>query len=74
MIFAPVESELAGTRLVVIPHGPLHYVPFHALKDRASYLIDRYEISYSPSAAVLKLCRARGGKRSQISNLKSQIP
>jgi CHAT domain-containing protein len=59
MIFAPVESQLAGSRLVIIPHGPLHYVPFHALKSKSSYLVDRYEISYSPSAAVLKLCRAR---------------
>jgi CHAT domain-containing protein len=77
MIFAPIESMLAGTRLIVIPHGPLHYVPFHALKNKASYLVDRFEISYSPSAAVLKLCRARGKSlyagQSQISNLKFEI-
>ena len=75
MIFAPIESLIAGTRLIVIPHGPLHYVPFHALKNKASYLVDRFEISYSPSAAVLKLCRARGKKKeSQISNLKFENP
>lgn len=75
MIFAPVESLLAGTRLVVIPHGPLHYVPFHALKNNSSYLVDRFEISYSPSAAVLKLCRARRKEREfQISDLKFEIP
>jgi CHAT domain-containing protein len=72
MIFAPIESELAGTRLIVIPHGPLHYVPFHALKDKSGYLVDRFEISYSPSAAVLKLCRARSKSlyagESEISN------
>ncbi|HJQ70820.1 MAG TPA: CHAT domain-containing protein [Blastocatellia bacterium] len=74
MIFAPIESALAGTRLVVIPHGPLHYVPFHALKNGSSYLVDQFEISYSPSAAVLKLCRARGErKESQISDLKFEM-
>ena len=77
MIFAPIEAELAGARLIVIPHGPLHYVPFHALKDKSGYLVDRFEISYSPSAAVLKLCRARGkslnAEESQISNSKFEI-
>ena len=71
MIFAPVESLLAGSRLIVIPHGPLHYVPFHALKNDSSYLVDRFEISYSPSAAVLKLCRAR--RKREISNRKFYI-
>lgn len=59
-IFAPLESMLNNNRLIVIPHGPLHYVPFHALCDnRGNYLIDRFEISYSPSTAVLKVCRAK---------------
>lgn len=57
-IFAPLEED-QWRRLIVIPHGPLHYVPFHALYDGGGYLIDRLEISYAPSAAVLKLCRAR---------------
>ncbi len=64
MVFAPLESLIEGTRLVVIPHGALHYVPFHALRDGAGFLVDRFELSYAPSAAVLKLCR------SDISNLK----
>jgi CHAT domain-containing protein len=58
-VFAPLEAMLEGERLIVIPHGALHYVPFHALNDGSQYLIDRYEMSYAPSAAVLKLCRAR---------------
>jgi CHAT domain-containing protein/tetratricopeptide (TPR) repeat protein len=58
-LFAPLESFVAGSRLIVIPHGELHYIPFQALKAGDDYLIDRYEISYAPSASVLKLCRAR---------------
>ena len=57
-VFAPLEGLIGGDRLIVIPHGALHYVPFHALCDRRGYyLIDRFEISYAPSATVLKLCR-----------------
>jgi CHAT domain-containing protein len=59
-VFAPLEALVNHDRIIVIPHGPLHYVPFHALCDnRGDYLIDRFEISYSPSTAVLKLCRAK---------------
>jgi CHAT domain-containing protein len=59
-IFAPLEAMVNNNRLIIIPHGPLHYVPFHALCDNhGDYLIDRFEISYSPSTAVLKLCRAK---------------
>ena len=58
-IFAPLEATLEGDRLIVIPHGSLHYVPFHALYDGSGYLIDRFELSYAPSATVLNLCRTR---------------
>ncbi|MBI3650214.1 MAG: CHAT domain-containing protein [Acidobacteria bacterium] len=59
-VFAVLEPQLNCQKLIIIPHGALHYVPFHALLDRRGYLIDRFEISYAPSAAVLRLCRKRG--------------
>jgi CHAT domain-containing protein len=34
----------------------LHFLPFHAFYDGEQYLIDKCEISYSPSASVLKFC------------------
>jgi CHAT domain-containing protein len=58
-IFAPLEPLLESDRLIIIPHSALHYVPFHALRKGQRYLVDDFEISYAPSAAVLKLCRAR---------------
>jgi CHAT domain-containing protein len=48
---------------VIVPHGNLHYVPFHALFDGRDYLLDRFEISYAPSAAVFGLCRAGRSRR-----------
>ncbi len=59
-VFAVLEPQLDCQKLIIIPHGALHYVPFHALLDRRGYLIDRFEISYAPSATVLRLCRMRG--------------
>ncbi|HWP42711.1 MAG TPA: CHAT domain-containing protein, partial [Blastocatellia bacterium] len=62
-VFAPLEPLISSDRLLVIPHGALHYVPFHALRRGQSYLVEDFELSYSPSAAVLKLCRARPARR-----------
>jgi len=58
-LISPIERLLAGKRLIVIPHGAVHYVPFHALLNRRGYLVDQFEISYAPSATVLRLCRLR---------------
>ncbi|WP_426101184.1 CHAT domain-containing protein [Massilia sp. TSP1-1-2] len=45
-------------RLVVVPHGALHYLPFQALGDARGYLIERHAVSYAPSAGVaLQLAR-----------------
>jgi CHAT domain-containing protein/tetratricopeptide (TPR) repeat protein len=38
--------------LVIIPHGYLHNLPFHALYDGTRHLIERLKISYAPSASI----------------------
>jgi CHAT domain-containing protein len=43
-------------RLIVVPHGPLHYLPFHALHDGAAFLAERHEISYLPGSSLLSYC------------------
>jgi tetratricopeptide (TPR) repeat protein len=55
-LIEPIASWLEGKRIIFVPHDVLHYVPFHALYDGREYLVDRYEISYCPSASVFKLC------------------
>jgi CHAT domain-containing protein len=59
-LVAPVRAQLDARHLVVIPHGLLHYLPFHALHDGEKYLIDSYTISYAPSAGVYALCQRPG--------------
>ena len=58
MLFAPVDDLLDGRRAIIVPHRRLHYVPFQALHDGYEYLIEKREISYSPSASVLLHCLA----------------
>jgi CHAT domain-containing protein len=58
-----VVSKLKAKRLVVVPWGPLHYVPFVALWDGERYLVDRFEgLTTVPSASVLVMTRARARK------------
>jgi CHAT domain-containing protein len=57
-LFAPLDKRLAGySKLIIVPHDALHYLPFHALYDGDSYLIERYEISYLPNSSSLRYCR-----------------
>jgi len=58
-LVAPIRNRLDCRVLVVVPHGFLHHVPFHALHDGTSYLGDQYEMSYSPSASMFEICRRR---------------
>ena len=57
LLIAPVSHLLEASNLVVVPHGLLSAVPFAALFDGERYLIDRFLLSYAPSATVFSLCR-----------------
>jgi len=39
-------------RLVIVPYGILHYLPFHLLHDGSAYLIERYEVVVLPAASL----------------------
>ncbi len=52
LLVRPLASLLSGTKLVFVPAGVIHYVPFHALHDGEKYLVETYETVYAPSAAV----------------------
>ena len=56
-LLAPVANEInAFKRLIIVPHGSLHYLPFHALYDGKNYLLEKFEISTLPGASLLKFC------------------
>ncbi|MDQ3702547.1 MAG: CHAT domain-containing tetratricopeptide repeat protein [Chloroflexota bacterium] len=59
LLLRPIERRLGTRRLVVVPHRALHYIPFQALHDGQGYVVERREVSYAPSATVLRHCLAR---------------
>jgi tetratricopeptide (TPR) repeat protein len=66
---ASSPDEDVPRKITIIPHGLLHRVPFHALFDGEEYLLDRFEVSYAPSATVFSLCQKqvlRGSERALI--------
>ncbi len=57
VLIAPLKASLGRCgRLIIVPHGSLHYLPFHALYDGDAYLVERYPISYLPGASYLHYC------------------
>ena len=69
-LIEPVSHLFSDSkRLVIVPHQMLHYVPFHALFDGESYLIDKYAVSYAASASVLRICRSRAAANGSARDL-----
>ncbi len=57
-ILAVIEQK---THWVIVPHGPLHRLPWAALRGAGHYLIEQHSISLLPSASVgfsLKSCES----------------
>jgi tetratricopeptide (TPR) repeat protein len=52
LLIAPLAALLTSQRLLIIPYGPLHLLPFHALWDGRHFLLARFECSYAPSASL----------------------
>ncbi|HOI73688.1 MAG TPA: CHAT domain-containing protein [Syntrophales bacterium] len=58
-LIQPVSGLLEGSRLTVVPHGPLHYLPFSALHSGREYLVDRAGIRILQTAGILRFIRSR---------------
>lgn len=59
LLIRPLTPHLQQKRLVIVPHRALHYIPFHALYDGSTHLIEQHEVVYAPSASVLQHCFAK---------------
>jgi CHAT domain-containing protein len=58
-LFAPIAPHLEGKQLIFIPADALHNVPFQALFDGQSYLLEDHEITQLPSVRLLQQCASR---------------
>jgi CHAT domain-containing protein/tetratricopeptide (TPR) repeat protein len=58
-LVAPLRASLQAQHLIIVPHGPLHFLPFHALRNGDEYLSDSYTVSYAPSATLFASCQKK---------------
>ena len=54
LLMAPIERDIKTDRLIIVPHGVLHKVPFAALTDGSKYLCDKYAMSVLPASSVIE--------------------
>ncbi|HSB40819.1 MAG TPA: CHAT domain-containing protein [Methylomirabilota bacterium] len=60
-LIGPALEQIRGRRLVIVPHGPLHYLPFAALRSPAGrWLVEDFTLSVLPSASVLRFLVDKG--------------
>ncbi|MEJ8849361.1 CHAT domain-containing protein [Variovorax rhizosphaerae] len=50
-LLAPLNLP-PGVRLIFVPHGPLHYLPFQALRLNNQYVIETHPVSVAPSMSI----------------------
>ncbi len=54
LLIEPLSLEThAPQRLVIVPYGSLHSLPFHLLYDGSQYLIEKYEVVIVPTASLV---------------------
>ena len=58
-LIKPIENLIATPKLIIVPHGILHYLPFNALNSGSNYLIDKYSVSYLPSSSIMKFLKQK---------------
>lgn len=56
-LVAPLADKLKGRKLIIVPYGPLHQLPFETLVGPRGPLTRSYELSYLPAASLLKYLR-----------------
>ena len=65
-LLAPLALA-AEERLIIVPHGGLHYLPFQALRGPEGFLIQRNPLAVAPSASVaVQLARKSFGASSKL--------
>ncbi len=54
ILIAPLIQYMADKeRLIIVPYGALHYVPFHLLYSGKGYLIEQHELVVLPTAGLI---------------------
>jgi CHAT domain-containing protein len=56
LLIDPIKHLLSSSKICIVPHSILHYLPFQALYDGNNYLIQQHQVFYAPSVTVLRFC------------------
>ena len=60
-LIEPALADIQGRRLLIVPHGVLHYLPFGALRSPGRrWLVQDFALSTLPSASVLRYLTDKG--------------
>ena len=66
LLIQPLEKGIRGKRLLIVPHGALHKIPFAVLHNGQNFLLDKYALGVVPSLSVIEYVvrkRNRNNKR-----------
>ena len=65
-LVGPVKDVIKGTKLIIVPHGCLFFVPFSSLIDESGrYLSEKYQVQITPSVHTLA-SSMKGEERNEI--------
>lgn len=55
LLVAPIAALLPSPPgyVTIVPYGPLHKLPFHALYNGLHFLIENFQINYLPASSIL---------------------
>ncbi|MBF0195386.1 MAG: CHAT domain-containing protein [Magnetococcales bacterium] len=54
-LIKPIEDDIADLKYIgIIPHGPLYFLSFSALRGENGYFVEEYPLFYSPSASAME--------------------
>ncbi len=69
LLVAPVAEFLPSPTglLTIVPYGPLHQLPFHALHDGSHYLVENFQVNYLPASSILMHLEAQGNEHNACS-------
>ncbi len=62
-LFKPLSRHVKTSKLIIVSHGALHYLPFASLRNDGGFLVDTYSVSHLPSASLVKFFKEKGPQR-----------
>jgi CHAT domain-containing protein len=64
ILLGAIHADVSKTRLIVVPDGKLHLLPFDALiNEKGDYVLKSHVVTYAPSATVLHLLKTQPANR-----------